>query len=53
MSVWRELHKHSLGEPRKEDHDTYADMFIHILKLDKNQIPNLFSGVDINKVIKL
>ena len=27
MSIWRNLHEHSLGKPRKEEGDIYARMF--------------------------
>jgi hypothetical protein len=39
MSIWRDLHEHSLGKPRKEEKDTYARMFENILKIDR--IPDL------------
>ena len=41
MSIWRDLHEHSLGKPRQEEKDTYARMFENTLKIDR--IPDLSS----------
>ena len=41
MSIWRDLHEHALGKPRKEEKDTYARMFENTLKIDR--IPDLSS----------
>ena len=31
MSIWRDMHEHSLGKPRKEEKDIYVKVFETIL----------------------